>query len=68
VVRDHIYDNFVEAAGRHGVAILPSKFAGVGKDGDFEYMIIRQPRTLSVFNDNEEEFYAHHNDAANPYR
>jgi hypothetical protein len=31
-------------------------------------MITRQPQTLFVFNDNEEEFYAHYNDAANPYR
>jgi hypothetical protein len=50
------------------VTLLPSKFAGAGKDGDFSYMITRQPKTLFVFNDNEEEFYAHYNDAANPYR
>jgi hypothetical protein len=31
-------------------------------------MITRQPKALFVFNDNEEEFYAHYNDAANPYR
>jgi len=68
VVRDHIYEQLVAAAGRHGVTLLTSKFAVVGKDGDFSFMITRQPKTLFVFNDNEEEFYAHYNDAANPYR
>jgi hypothetical protein len=68
VVRDHIYDQLVAVAGRHGVTLLASKFAGVGNDGDFSYMITRQPKTLFMFNDNEEEFYAHYNDAANPYR
>jgi hypothetical protein len=68
VVRDHIYDQLVAVAGRHGVTLLPSKFVGAGKDGDFSYMITRQPQTLFVFNDNEGEFYAHYNDAANPYR
>jgi hypothetical protein len=68
VVRDHIYDQLVAAAGRHGVTLLPSKFAGVGKAGDFSFMITRQPKTLFVFNDNEEEFYDHYSDAANPYR
>jgi hypothetical protein len=68
LVRDHIYDQLVAVAGRHGVTLLQSKFAGAGKDGDFSYMITRQPQTLFVFNDNEEEFYAHYNDAANPYR
>jgi len=68
VVRDHIYNQLVAAAGRHGVTLLPSKFAVVGKDGDFSFMITRQPKTLFVFNDNEEEFYAHYNDPANPYR
>ena len=68
VVRDHIYNELVAAAAKHGVALLRSKFAGAGKEGDFEFMITRQPRTLFVFNDNEEEFYAHYNDPANPYR
>jgi hypothetical protein len=68
VVRDHIYDQIVGVAGRQGVTLLPSKFAGVGKDGDFSFMITRQPKTLFVFNDNEEEFYAHYNDSENPYR
>jgi hypothetical protein len=67
-VRDHIYDQLVAVAGRHGVTLLPSKFAGVGKDGDFSFMITRQRETLFIFNDNEEEFYAHYNDLANPYR
>ena len=68
VVRNHIYDQLVAVAAKHGVALLKSKFAGAGKDGDFEFMITRQPRTLFVFNDNEEEFYAHYRDPANPYR
>jgi len=68
VVRNHIYDQLVAVAGRYRVTLLPSKFAGAGKDGDFSYMITRQPKTLFIFNDNEEEFYAHYNDAANPYR
>jgi hypothetical protein len=68
VVRDHIYDQLVAVAGRHGVTLLQSKFAGAGKNGDFSYMITRQPQTLFVFNDNEEEFYAHYNDPTNPFR
>ena len=68
VVRDHIYDQLVAVSAKHGVALLQSKFAGAGKEGDFELMITRQPKTLFVFNDNEEEFYAHYNDPANPYR
>ena len=68
VVRDHIYEQLVAVAAKHGVALLQSKFAGAGKDGDFEFMITRQPKTLFVFNDNEEEFYAHFNDPANLYQ
>ena len=68
VVRDYIYDQLVAVAAKHRVVLLKSKFAGAGKDGDFEFMITRQPKTLFVFNDNEEEFYAHYNDPANPYR
>jgi hypothetical protein len=68
VVRDHIYDQLVAVAGRREVTLLPSKFARAGKTGDFEVMITHQPKTLFVFNDNEEEFYAHYNDPANPYR
>jgi hypothetical protein len=68
VVRDHIYDQLVAVAAKHGVTLLPSKYTGAGKGGDFEFMITRQPKTLFVFNDNEEEFYAHYNDPANPYR
>jgi hypothetical protein len=67
-VRNYIYEQLVSVAARHGVNLLKSKFAGPGKDGDFLYMITRQPKTLFVFNDNEEEFYAHYNHAANPYR
>lgn len=48
------------------VTLLKSKFTSAGKDGDFSHMIAQQPKTLFVFNDNEEEFYAHFNDIANP--
>jgi len=68
VVRDYIYDQLVAVAAKHRVVLLKSKFAGAGKDGDFEFMITRQPKTLFVFNDNEEEFYVHYNAPANPYR
>lgn len=67
-VRTYIYEQLVAVAARHGVELLKSKFTGAGKDGDFTYMITRQPATLFVFNDNEEEFYAHFNDPANPNR
>jgi hypothetical protein len=68
VVRDHIYDQLVEVAPKHQATLLKSIFLGPNEDGDFSYMITRQPKTLFVFNDNEEEFYAHYNDPANPYR
>ena len=68
VVRDHIYDQLVAVASKHQATLLKSTFLGPNKEGDFSYMITRQPKTLFVFNDNEEEFYAHYNDPANPYR
>lgn len=43
------------------VEVLKSRFTGPGHEGDFSWMI-NQPEyagTLFVFNDNEEEFYAH---------
>lgn len=43
------------------VDVLKSRFTGPNREGDFTWMI-NQPehaRTLFVFNDNEEEFYAH---------
>lgn len=67
-VRDYIYDQLVAVAEKSGVELLKSKFMGEGKDGDFSYMITRKPETLFVFNDNEEEFYAHFSDPANPHR
>ena len=67
-VRDYIYEQLQVVATQHGVELLKSTFAGAGRDGDFTYMITRQPTTLFVFNDNEEEFYAHFNDRTNPYR
>ena len=44
------------------IRIIKSTFTAPGQDGDFGWMI-RQPehaRTLFLFNDNEEEFLAHH--------
>jgi hypothetical protein len=65
-VRDFIHDSLVALAATNGVELLRSRFVGAGRDGDFSYMISRQLETLFVFNDNEEEFYAHYNDPANP--
>ena len=67
-VRDYIYEELSAVAARHGVKLLKSEFAGAGQDGDFTYMITRQLATLFVFNDNEDEFYAHYDDPANPNR
>lgn len=67
VVRDHIVAGLEAVAARHNVALIRSQFAGAGRDGDFSYMITRQPEVLFVFNDNKEEFYAHYNDSENPY-
>ena len=67
-VRDYIYEQIVALAAEGRVELLPSKFVGPGQDGDFSYMLPRRSRTLFVFNDNEEEFYAHYNDPANPHR
>ena len=67
VVRDHIVAGLEAVAAKHSVALIRSQFAGAGVDGDFNYMITRQPEVLFVFNDNEEEFYAHYNDSENPY-
>ncbi len=67
VVRDHIVAGLEAVAAKHNVELIRSQFTGAGRDGDFNYMITRQPDVLFVFNDNEEEFYAHYNDSGNPY-
>lgn len=67
VVRDYIVTGLEAVAAKHNVSLIRSQFAGPGRDGDFNYMITRQPEVLFVFNDNEEEFYAHYNDSDNPY-
>ena len=67
VVRDHIVAGLEAVAAKHNVALIRSYFTGAGREGDFNYMITRQPDVLFVFNDNEEEFYAHYNDSENPY-
>ena len=48
------------------IEVIRSEFQGPGAIGDFGWMI-NQPefsKTLFVFNDNEEEFYAHHSDGS----
>ena len=67
VVRDHIVAGLEAVVAKHNVALIRSQFAGAGRDGDFNYMITRQSEVLFVFNDNEEQFYAHYNDSGNPY-
>jgi hypothetical protein len=67
-VRDYIYDQLVAVSSRHAVSLLKSQFEAAGRDGDFTFMITRQAKTLFIFNDNEEQFYDHFNDPANPYR
>jgi len=67
IVRDHIVDGLEVTAAKHGVSVIRSEFSVPNRDGDFNYMITRQPKTLFVFNDNEEQFYAHYADPANPY-
>ena len=66
-MHSYIYDQLMALSSQEKVTLLKSKFTGEGKDGDFSHMIPRQPKTLFVFNDNEEEFYAHFNDPANPF-
>lgn len=66
-VRDYIVAELEAVAAKHGVAVIRSTFAGSGSNGDFNYMIQRQKEVLFVFNDNEEEFYSHYSDAANPF-
>jgi len=68
VVRDHIVAELDAVAKKYDIAVIQSKFSGPGRDGDFNYMIEQQPRTLFIFNDNEGEFYAHYNDPGNPFR
>lgn len=48
--------------------VIKSVFQGGNREGDFGWMI-RQPhheRTLFIFNDNEEEFYAHFRGGPHP--
>jgi len=65
-VRDHIVDGLEVTAAKHSVSVIRSEFSAPDRDGDFNYMITRQSKTLFVFNDNEEQFYAHYTDPANP--
>jgi len=67
VVRDHIVTELDSVAKKYNIAVMQSKFSGPGRTGDFNYMIEQQPETLFIFNDNEEEFYSHYNDGANPF-
>jgi len=67
VVRDHIVAALEAVAAKHNVEIKRSEFVGRDRDGDFNYMIPRQPEVLFIFNDNEGEFYTHYNDPFNPF-
>jgi len=67
VVRDHIVAELDAVGNKHNIAVIQSKFAGPGRNGDFNYMIERQPEMLFIFNDNEKEFYDHYNDPGNPF-
>jgi len=67
VVRDHIVTELDAVAKKYNIAVIQSKFSGPGRDGDFNYMIEQQPGTLFIFNDNEDEYYAHYNDPGNPF-
>jgi len=66
-VRDHIVEQLESVAEKHNIEVIQSEFTGPGRDGDFNRMIEQQPETLFIFNDNEDEFYAHYNDGANPF-
>ena len=66
-VRNRIVAELDAVAQKHNIAVTRSKYVGSGRDGDFNLMIEQQLETLFVFNDNEEEFYAHYNDGANPF-
>jgi len=66
-VRDRIVAELDAVAQKHNIAGTRSKFAGSGRDGDFNLMIEEHLEWLFIFNDNEEEFYAHYNDGANPF-
>ncbi|MFM8980325.1 MAG: hypothetical protein ACKOSS_07680 [Planctomycetia bacterium] len=66
-VRERIVGGLLEVARAHGVQVLRSRYEGPGCEGDFAWMLPRQPRTLFVFNDNEEESAAHGHDPANPH-
>jgi hypothetical protein len=66
-VRDYIVAQLEAVAVNNNVQVIRSKFEGLGRDGDFNHMVNRHSDVLFVFNDNEEEFYAHYNDASNPF-
>jgi len=67
VVRDHIVEKLESLAKKRNITVIRSQFTSPGRAGDFTYMVTRQTDVLLVFNDNEEEFYAHYNDVANPF-
>jgi len=66
-VRDHIVGQLESVAEKHNIEVIQSRFTGPGRDGDFNLMIEQQLERLFIFNDNEDEFYAHYNDGANPF-
>jgi hypothetical protein len=66
-VRDLIVSELIAVADRHAVTLIRSTFDPSTRAGDFGRMIHEHPDMLFVFNDNEEEFYAHFRDPGNPY-
>ena len=67
VVRDHIVEQLESVAKKHNIEVKGSEFTGPDRDGDFNRMIKQQLERLFIFNDNEDEFYAHYHDGANPF-
>ena len=67
VVRNHIVEQLKSVAKKHNIKVEESEFTGPDRDGDFNRMIKEHLEWLFIFNDNEDEFYAHYNDGANPF-
>lgn len=53
---------------KKSVFIIPSVFKSPGKEGDFGWMIKQEEYkdAFFIFNDNEEQFLAHHNNPEDP--
>jgi len=53
---------------KNNISIIPSVFKRPGKEGDFGWMIKQEEYkdAFFIFNDNEEQFLAHHNNPEDP--